>query len=172
MIRGYTDTTNRQVTKYIPQQSSAKPAQSSSHLNLTEHCCRDYCYLGVKEPSCVKTGMNLICFQLLIWSFQSLILCLLNSYLPFWFYTMLSLCLQQIGLLITSFLNTLLSAACCTGLILAISVTVAHNGQGLMLGCNDTQLPINARSPVSAQCPFDTTRIYVSLNFPLAFPSL
>lgn len=31
-----------------------------------------------------------------------------------------------------------------------------------MLGCNDTEAPINARSPVSARCPFDTTRIYVS----------
>ncbi|XP_029315347.1 keratinocyte-associated protein 3 isoform X2 [Cottoperca gobio] len=66
----------------------------------------------------------------------------------------------QIGLLIASFLNTLLSAACCIGLILAISITVSHNGEGLMLGCNDTEIPINARSPVSARCPFDTTRIY------------
>ncbi|XP_026148874.1 keratinocyte-associated protein 3 [Mastacembelus armatus] len=66
----------------------------------------------------------------------------------------------QIGLLIVSFLNALLSAACSTGFLLAISVTVAHNGQGLMLGCNETQMSINARSPVSAQCPFDTTRIY------------
>ncbi|XP_059208587.1 keratinocyte-associated protein 3 [Centropristis striata] len=65
----------------------------------------------------------------------------------------------QIGLIITSFLNALLSAACCTGLLLAISLTVANNGEGLMLGCNDT-VPINARSPVSARCPFDTTRIY------------
>nr|XP_046239749.1 keratinocyte-associated protein 3 [Scatophagus argus] len=66
----------------------------------------------------------------------------------------------QIGLLTASFLNALLSAACSAGLLLAISVTIASNGQGLMLGCNDTQLPINARSPVSARCPFDTTRIY------------
>lgn len=66
----------------------------------------------------------------------------------------------HIGLLITSFLNALLSAACCTGLLLAISITVAHNGQSLMLGCNDTEVPVDARSPVSAQCPFDTTRIY------------
>ncbi|XP_047436693.1 keratinocyte-associated protein 3 [Mugil cephalus] len=65
----------------------------------------------------------------------------------------------QIGLLIASFLNALLSAACCTGLLLAISITVAQDGEGLMYGCNTTQ-PINARSPVSAQCPFDTTRIY------------
>lgn len=67
----------------------------------------------------------------------------------------------QIGLLITSFLNALLSAACCTGILLAIGVTVANNGQVLMQGCNSTEgVPVNARSPVSAQCPFDTTRIY------------
>ncbi|XP_061133187.1 keratinocyte-associated protein 3 [Syngnathus typhle] len=66
----------------------------------------------------------------------------------------------HIGLLLASFLNALLSAACCAGLLLAITVTVAHNGQGLMRGCNTTVVPANARSPVSAQCPFDTTRIY------------
>lgn len=66
----------------------------------------------------------------------------------------------QIGLLIASLLNALISAACCTGLILAISITVAYDGAGLMLGCNDTEVPINARSPISARCPFDTTRIY------------
>ncbi|XP_058485759.1 keratinocyte-associated protein 3 [Solea solea] len=66
----------------------------------------------------------------------------------------------QIGLIVTSFFNILLSAACCVGLLLAISVTVAYNGQGLMQGCNATEVPINARSPVGAQCPFDTTRIY------------
>ncbi|XP_047218587.1 keratinocyte-associated protein 3 [Girardinichthys multiradiatus] len=66
----------------------------------------------------------------------------------------------QISLLIASFLNALLSAACCAGLLMAISITIAHNGAGLMFGCNDTVVPINARSPVSSQCPFDTTRIY------------
>ncbi|XP_029948693.1 keratinocyte-associated protein 3 [Salarias fasciatus] len=66
----------------------------------------------------------------------------------------------QIGLLITSFLNALISAACSVGLILTISITVAYNGQGLMRGCNDTEVPINARSPISSNCPFDTTRIY------------
>lgn len=71
---------------------------------------------------------------------------------------------QQIGLLVASFLNALLSVACCTGLLLAIGITVANNGKGLMFGCNETMVPINARSPVSAQCPFDTTRIYVSLE--------
>uniref|UniRef100_UPI003AAD8455 keratinocyte-associated protein 3 n=1 Tax=Centroberyx gerrardi TaxID=166262 RepID=UPI003AAD8455 len=66
----------------------------------------------------------------------------------------------QISLLIVSFLNALLSAACCVGVLLAISITVALDGRVLMQGCNDTEVPINARSPISAQCPFDTTRIY------------
>ncbi|XP_037546587.1 keratinocyte-associated protein 3 [Nematolebias whitei] len=66
----------------------------------------------------------------------------------------------QIGLLVASFLNALLSAACCAGLLLAVGITVAQNGKSLMFGCNETVVPINARSPVSAQCPFDTTRIY------------
>lgn len=66
----------------------------------------------------------------------------------------------QVGLIIASFLNALISAACCIGLLLAIGVTIAHSGQSLMLGCNDTLAPINARSSVGARCPFDTTRIY------------
>lgn len=89
---------------------------------------------------------------------------MISSVIHFVFIRCLCLCLQHIGLLITSFLNTLVSAACCTGLLLAISITVVNNGQGLMLGCNDTGVPINARSPVSAKCPFDSTRIYVSTN--------
>ncbi|KAG7251199.1 hypothetical protein CRUP_028132, partial [Coryphaenoides rupestris] len=66
----------------------------------------------------------------------------------------------QIGLLVCSFFNALMSAACSIGLLLAIGLTVAHNGQGLMMGCNNTEFPINARSPVGARCPFDNTKIY------------
>ncbi|CAG5853810.1 keratinocyte-associated protein 3 [Menidia menidia] len=66
----------------------------------------------------------------------------------------------QIGLLISSFLNALLSAACSIGLLLAISVTVANDGRFLMFGCNDTVVPVNARSPINPQCSFDTTRLY------------
>ncbi|XP_034043908.1 keratinocyte-associated protein 3 [Thalassophryne amazonica] len=64
------------------------------------------------------------------------------------------------GLLIVSLLNALLSAVCLIMLIMAVGITVAHNGQGLMQGCIDAKFPINARSPISAECPFDTTRIY------------
>lgn len=66
----------------------------------------------------------------------------------------------QIGLLTASILNALLSAACCVGLLFAIGVTITQDGKGLMVGCSDTQVPINARSPVGVRCPFDTTRIY------------
>ncbi|XP_056112035.1 keratinocyte-associated protein 3 [Rhinichthys klamathensis goyatoka] len=63
----------------------------------------------------------------------------------------------HIGLLVSSFLNTLLTLACLLGLILAISLTISTDGSGLMKGCNSTN---NARSPVIVDCPFDATRIY------------
>ncbi|KAJ7988954.1 hypothetical protein DPEC_G00314540 [Dallia pectoralis] len=66
----------------------------------------------------------------------------------------------HIGLLISSFLNALLSAACGVGLLLAISLTIANHGRGLMIGCNFTNMQISDHTPVSADCPFDTTRIY------------
>uniref|UniRef100_A0A8B9L3D8 Keratinocyte associated protein 3 n=1 Tax=Astyanax mexicanus TaxID=7994 RepID=A0A8B9L3D8_ASTMX len=77
--------------------------------------------------------------------------------------------LLHVGLLVSSFLNTLLSTACCVGLLLAISLTIKADGSALMQGCNSTGMPINARSPINANCPFDTTRIYdttLSLWFP------
>ncbi|XP_018585933.1 keratinocyte-associated protein 3 [Scleropages formosus] len=66
----------------------------------------------------------------------------------------------HVGLLISSFLNALLSAACAAGLLLAISLTIRSGGQGLMEGCNSTVTPAGARSLIAADCPFDTTRIY------------
>ncbi|KAL4623877.1 keratinocyte-associated protein 3-like [Arapaima gigas] len=66
----------------------------------------------------------------------------------------------HVGLLVSSFLNTLLSAACTVGLLLAISLTIHNGGRGLMQGCNSTVAPANARSVIVANCPFDTTRIY------------
>ncbi|KAA0710861.1 Keratinocyte-associated protein 3 [Triplophysa tibetana] len=66
----------------------------------------------------------------------------------------------HIGLLVSSFVNALLSAACLVGLLLAISMTISGEGISLMKGCNFTHVPINARSPVIVNCPFDATRIY------------
>ncbi|XP_067223601.1 keratinocyte-associated protein 3 isoform X1 [Chanodichthys erythropterus] len=70
----------------------------------------------------------------------------------------------HIGLLVSSFLNALLSLACLVGLIMAISLTISSDGSHLMKGCNSTNMPANARSPVIVNCPFDATRIYVSLS--------
>ncbi len=62
----------------------------------------------------------------------------------------------------SSFLNAFLSLACLVGLILAISMTISADGSTLLKGCNSTNMPVNARSPVIVNCPFDATRIYVS----------
>lgn len=66
----------------------------------------------------------------------------------------------HIGLLVSSFLNALLSLACFVGLILAISLTISSDGSVLMKGCKSTNVTVNARSPVIVNCPFDATRIY------------
>ncbi|KAK2879098.1 hypothetical protein QQF64_010760 [Cirrhinus molitorella] len=68
----------------------------------------------------------------------------------------------HIGLLVSSFLNAFLSLACLVGLIVAISMTISADGSALMKGCNSTNanMPVNARSSVVVNCPFDATRIY------------
>ncbi|KAK1793346.1 hypothetical protein P4O66_011729, partial [Electrophorus voltai] len=77
----------------------------------------------------------------------------------------------HVGLLMSSSLNMLLSAACCLGLLVAISVAIRDDGGVLMQGCNSTDRLVNARSPVPADCPFDTTRIY-DTTLALWFPSM
>ncbi|XP_066553492.1 keratinocyte-associated protein 3 isoform X2 [Amia ocellicauda] len=75
---------------------------------------------------------------------------------------------MHVGLLISSSLNALLSMACCVGLLLAISLTIYGGGGNLMLGCNSTMLPVDAKAS-SMDCPFDTTRLYdttLALWFP------
>uniref|UniRef100_H3B0K3 Keratinocyte associated protein 3 n=1 Tax=Latimeria chalumnae TaxID=7897 RepID=H3B0K3_LATCH len=60
-----------------------------------------------------------------------------------------------------SLLNSLVSAACCVGLILAISLTVSNGGRNLLSGCNVTELQTKTKVVVLGNdCPFDTTRIY------------
>ncbi|KAJ8270485.1 hypothetical protein GJAV_G00115360 [Gymnothorax javanicus] len=76
---------------------------------------------------------------------------------------------MHVGLLVSSFLNALLSAACCVGLILAISLTVKGNGRSLLVGCNSSGLPTSSHSFMTG-CPFDTTRIY-DTTLALWFPS-
>ncbi|NP_001089091.1 keratinocyte associated protein 3 L homeolog [Xenopus laevis] len=78
----------------------------------------------------------------------------------------------QWALLVLSLLNSVLSAACFVGLVLAVSLTIANGGKNLISGCNSTVLPADTRSVVmSNECPFDTTRIY-DTTLALWFPSM
>lgn len=63
-------------------------------------------------------------------------------------------------------MNLLLSTACSLGLLLAVSLTVANGGRRLIADCHpgllDPLLPLD-QGPGHADCPFDPTRIYVSV---------
>ncbi|XP_054845446.1 keratinocyte-associated protein 3 isoform X2 [Eublepharis macularius] len=61
-------------------------------------------------------------------------------------------------LFVVSLANTLISGACCVGLAVAVSLTIANGGRRLLAGCNSTALPANGH--IITECPFDTTRIY------------
>ncbi|XP_062981101.1 keratinocyte-associated protein 3 [Elgaria multicarinata webbii] len=74
-------------------------------------------------------------------------------------------------MLFAALANSLVSGACCVGLLLAISLTVASSGRLLLLGCNSSALPRDARSVMTNECPFDTTRIY-DTTLVLWLPSL
>ncbi|NXS55554.1 KCP3 protein, partial [Brachypteracias leptosomus] len=64
-------------------------------------------------------------------------------------------------LLSVSLLNLLLSTACSAGLALAIALTIHGRGRHLVMGCNSSALPADARAAiVTNDCPFNTTRIY------------
>ncbi|XP_074065930.1 keratinocyte-associated protein 3 isoform X2 [Macrotis lagotis] len=60
------------------------------------------------------------------------------------------------ALLAVSLLNLLLSAACSLGLLLAFSMTVANGGRRLLAQCYR-----GLSDPVTEDCPFDPTRIYL-----------
>ncbi|XP_032299304.1 keratinocyte-associated protein 3 isoform X1 [Coturnix japonica] len=81
------------------------------------------------------------------------------------------------ALLSVSLLNCLLSTACSVGLALAIALTIHSRGMRLVTGCNSPALPADARAAIATNdCPFNTTRIYVSPSafsiFCLFSPSL
>lgn len=74
---------------------------------------------------------------------------------------------QHWTLLSVSLLNCLLSTACSVGLALALALTVHSRGTHLVRGCNSSALPADARAAIATNdCPFNTTRIYVSLPTP------
>lgn len=72
-------------------------------------------------------------------------------------------------MLVLALANLLLSTACSVGLILAVSLTVAKGGRPLIADCHpgllDPSLPLD-QGPGHADCPFDPTRIYVSVLSP------
>lgn len=79
----------------------------------------------------------------------------------------LSLCWQHWALLSVSLLNCLLSTACSVGLALAIGLTIHSRGMRLVTGCSSPALPADARAAIATNdCPFNTTRIYVSMRAP------
>ncbi|NWX45619.1 KCP3 protein, partial [Steatornis caripensis] len=83
-----------------------------------------------------------------------------------------SRCLQHWALLSVSLLSCLLSTACSVGLALAIALTVRSRGTHLVVGCNSSALPADARAAiVTNDCPFNTTRIY-DTALALWFPSM
>lgn len=69
-------------------------------------------------------------------------------------------------MLAVALVNLLLSTACSLGLLLAVSLTVANGGRRLIADCHpgllDPLLPLD-QGPGHADCPFDPTRIYVSV---------
>ncbi|XP_021247529.1 keratinocyte-associated protein 3 isoform X1 [Numida meleagris] len=68
------------------------------------------------------------------------------------------------ALLSVSLLNCLLSTACSVGLALAIALTIHSRGMRLVTGCSSPALPVDARAAIATNdCPFNTTRIYVSM---------
>lgn len=73
---------------------------------------------------------------------------------------------QHWALLALALVNLLLSAACSLGLLLAVSLTVANGGRRLIADCHpgllDPLLPLD-QGPGHSDCPFDPTRIYVSV---------
>lgn len=73
---------------------------------------------------------------------------------------------QHWALLVLAVVNLLLSTACSLGLLLAVSLTVANGGRRLIADCHpgllDPSIPLD-QGPGHSDCPFDPTRIYVSV---------
>lgn len=73
---------------------------------------------------------------------------------------------QHWALLVLAVANLLLSTACSLGLLLAVALTVANGGRLLIADCHpglpNPLLPLD-EGPGHKDCPFDPTRIYVSV---------
>ncbi|NXS13144.1 TMM54 protein, partial [Neodrepanis coruscans] len=67
--------------------------------------------------------------------------------------------LQKWALLCLSTCSTLSCLSCLLGLLVAIGLTLGNQGRALLAPCTATN---TALAPVSHECPFDPTRVYVS----------
>ncbi|NXR22626.1 TMM54 protein, partial [Cinclus mexicanus] len=67
--------------------------------------------------------------------------------------------LQQWVLLALSTCSLLCCLCCLLGLFVAIGLTLGNQGRVLLAPCSITNI---ALAPVSRECPFDPTRVYVS----------
>ncbi|NWS91566.1 TMM54 protein, partial [Toxostoma redivivum] len=70
-----------------------------------------------------------------------------------------SLSLQQWALLALSACSSLCCLCCLLGLLVAIGLTLGNQGRVLLAPCSIANI---ALAPVSRECPFDPTRVYVS----------
>ncbi|NWW69729.1 TMM54 protein, partial [Climacteris rufus] len=67
--------------------------------------------------------------------------------------------LQKWALLALSACSSLCCLSCLLGLLVAIGLTLGNQGRVLLAPCAVTNIGL---SPVSRECPFDPTRVYVS----------
>ncbi|NWU40779.1 TMM54 protein, partial [Hylia prasina] len=67
--------------------------------------------------------------------------------------------LQKWALLSLSACSSLCCLCCLLGLLVAIGLTLGNQGRVLLAPCSIASI---ALAPVSRECPFDPTRVYVS----------
>ncbi|NXF81413.1 TMM54 protein, partial [Sclerurus mexicanus] len=67
--------------------------------------------------------------------------------------------LQKWALLALSACSSLGCLSCLLGLVVAIGLTLGNQGQALLAPCAVADVTLG---PVSRECPFDPTRVYVS----------
>ncbi|NWX66960.1 TMM54 protein, partial [Promerops cafer] len=66
---------------------------------------------------------------------------------------------QKRALLALSACSSLCCLCCLLGLLVAIGLTLASQGRVLLAPCSIANIGL---APVSRECPFDPTRVYVS----------
>ncbi|NXR79732.1 TMM54 protein, partial [Pycnonotus jocosus] len=67
--------------------------------------------------------------------------------------------LQKWALLSLSACSSLCSLCCLLGLLVAVGLTLSNQGRVLLAPCS---IASTGLAPISRECPFDPTRVYVS----------